>query len=160
MLVLLTPFLCHYSLERKYRIEELGLSHSHHHVMRGKRKIRTHILLWQVTGTRKSRRTYGKIRVPFSVSLRWIPLTMAVALAAHSSRLSNALASSGRCVLRRLISYHVNLHLQVGWVTCDNASNNLTMLEAFGRRLNASEARKGCKQWDYKTRHIRYGSFY
>lgn len=46
--------------------------------------------------------------------------------------------------------------LQVGWITCDNASNNITMLQHFEVLLNASKAGKArIKKWSWKTAHIR-----
>lgn len=44
---------------------------------------------------------------------------------------------------------------QVGWVTCDNATNNMTMLDNLAARLNASPARAGLKQWTVRHFHIR-----
>jgi len=44
--------------------------------------------------------------------------------------------------------------IQIGWVTCDNASNNMTMLDNLATRLNASPARKGLKKWTAKQFHI------
>lgn len=46
---------------------------------------------------------------------------------------------------------------QVGWVTCDNASNNDTMLVNFASRINKDPHRRELKvkEWDYEQRHIR-----
>ncbi|RXW12193.1 hypothetical protein EST38_g13661 [Candolleomyces aberdarensis] len=44
---------------------------------------------------------------------------------------------------------------KVGWVTCDNASNNRTMLQHFAQLLNTDETRKNHDKWDYQSRHIR-----
>lgn len=44
---------------------------------------------------------------------------------------------------------------QVRWITCDNASNNLTMLQHFGCLLNASTTILNKKYWDWKSSHIR-----
>ena len=44
---------------------------------------------------------------------------------------------------------------QVGWVTCDNATNNMTMLDNLAARLNASPAWAGLKQWTVRHFHIR-----
>ncbi|KAF5337979.1 hypothetical protein D9758_014306 [Tetrapyrgos nigripes] len=43
---------------------------------------------------------------------------------------------------------------KLGWVTCDNASNNGTMLETLGRLVNAHSSRRGMKKWDHVNRHI------
>ncbi|KAF8802829.1 hypothetical protein BYT27DRAFT_7076476, partial [Phlegmacium glaucopus] len=44
----------------------------------------------------------------------------------------------------------------VGWITCDNAANNLTMLRHFGKKLNLSKMRQDCKTpWNWETFHIR-----
>lgn len=47
--------------------------------------------------------------------------------------------------------------IQVGWVTSDNASNNITMLTAFENLINKSKRRvaAGTVKWDKRTRHIR-----
>lgn len=47
---------------------------------------------------------------------------------------------------------------QVGWVTCDNASNNTTMLQFFQDKINTNKRRLNSKagKWAYKNRHIRY----
>jgi hypothetical protein len=69
-------------------------------------------------------------------------------------------------IIKRIgIERKVRLHLvfvfdmshydQVGWITCDNASNNMTMLENFASRLNASPARRGLKRWTVAHFHIR-----
>ncbi|KAF5340659.1 hypothetical protein D9611_007287 [Ephemerocybe angulata] len=46
---------------------------------------------------------------------------------------------------------------KVGWITCDNASNNTTMLQQFAIHLNRRRARDhpNLKPWDYEASHIR-----
>lgn len=53
------------------------------------------------------------------------------------------------------IVFNISYFEQVGWVTCDNASNNMTMLDNLTTRLNASPVRKGLKQWTVAHFHIR-----
>lgn len=61
------------------------------------------------------------------------------------------------CLLLLFLSYDI-FDAQVGWITCDNASNNITMLRHFERLLNQSMARKGVKRrWKWINYHIRYG---
>ena len=108
---------------------------------------------------KRSRQTTWKTRAPFLASPRWTLLMMVSVLAVHCIKLSSALALSRRYTCVYTHFRYINLHSQVGWITCDNASINITMLEAFAKRLNTSDAQKGCKCWDNKTRHIRYSSF-
>ena len=51
--------------------------------------------------------------------------------------------------------YLLCIGLQIGWITCDNAANNTTMLEEFGRRMNCTPSRASLKPWDHLTFHIR-----
>ncbi|KAJ3522295.1 hypothetical protein NMY22_g11953 [Coprinellus aureogranulatus] len=44
---------------------------------------------------------------------------------------------------------------KVGWITCDNASNNDTMLRYFASRINRRRRRHKKKEWDPKHNHIR-----
>ncbi|KAJ3519324.1 hypothetical protein NMY22_g13261 [Coprinellus aureogranulatus] len=46
---------------------------------------------------------------------------------------------------------------KIGWVTCDNASNNSTMLTWFQDKINSNKRRINAKvgKWDAKRRHIR-----
>ncbi|KAF5309489.1 hypothetical protein D9619_012496 [Psilocybe cf. subviscida] len=59
----------------------------------------------------------------------------------------------GRALYRIVV--RLKIAHKIGWVTCDNASNNGTMLAHFATRLNASEARKGMKEWEWKAHYIR-----
>ncbi|KAF5317850.1 hypothetical protein D9758_018688 [Tetrapyrgos nigripes] len=54
----------------------------------------------------------------------------------------------------------VGLEPKVGWVTCDNASNNDTMLRHFATRLNASPKRKGLPYWNHEHRRIRKSKYF
>lgn len=44
---------------------------------------------------------------------------------------------------------------KVGWVTCDNATNNNTMLKWFETKINAHPSRRNAAKWTAKQRHIR-----
>ncbi|KAF5318361.1 hypothetical protein D9611_014218 [Ephemerocybe angulata] len=46
---------------------------------------------------------------------------------------------------------------KIGWITCDNASNNNTMLKWFGTKLNQNKHRRNAKvpKWKHSERHIR-----
>jgi hypothetical protein len=57
--------------------------------------------------------------------------------------------------LHRILVLDMSHYDQVGWITCDNASNNLTMLENFASRLNVLPARRGLKCWTVAHFHIR-----
>ncbi|RDB14951.1 putative AC transposase [Hypsizygus marmoreus] len=59
----------------------------------------------------------------------------------------------GRALFR--IVKRLGIVHKIGWITCDNASNNLTMLKEFGRCMNTNNARKNMKSWEYKACHIR-----
>lgn len=49
----------------------------------------------------------------------------------------------------------VGIAHKVGWITCDNASNNDTMLRHFATRLNRRRRRQNQKEWSEKHNHIR-----
>lgn len=53
---------------------------------------------------------------------------------------------------------HISLLVQVSWITCDNASNNNTMMEEFARRLNKLPSHQHKKKWHHRMRRIWYGS--
>ncbi|GLB43962.1 putative hAT family C-terminal dimerisation region [Lyophyllum shimeji] len=59
----------------------------------------------------------------------------------------------GRALFK--IVRRVGIASKIGWITCDNASNNNTMLENFERRINRLDSRSGMKKWDCHFRHIR-----
>ncbi|KAJ3527051.1 hypothetical protein NMY22_g9922 [Coprinellus aureogranulatus] len=55
------------------------------------------------------------------------------------------------------IAKRYRIQHKIGWVTCDNASNNTTMLKDFETRINNSKRRKEAKvePWKRQSRHIR-----
>ena len=52
-------------------------------VMPGRHQMQTHILLWQVIGSKRYSLMSGSNRRHFSVSLRWTPLTIGIAWVRH-----------------------------------------------------------------------------
>jgi hypothetical protein len=57
------------------------------------------------------------------------------------------------------LAFVLILHPIDGWVTCDNASNNLTMLRhfaVFARLLDKHPSRKDLPPWNANDNHIGY----
>lgn len=44
---------------------------------------------------------------------------------------------------------------QIGWITCDNATNNDKMLEFLAKVMNSHKSRAGMKKWSHDDNHIR-----
>jgi hypothetical protein len=44
---------------------------------------------------------------------------------------------------------------QIGWITCDNASNNSTMLEDFEECINNHFSHRNMKKWDCHSHYVR-----
>lgn len=126
--------------------------------MLGRHPIKMPTLGWPVTGMKRSHRIIGKIKAPSLALHRWTQRTMEYALGALYLGLSNGLVLSERynCLI---LVFNISYFEQVGWVTCDNASNNMTMLDNLATRLNASPVRKGLKQWTVAHFHIRWAFF-
>jgi hypothetical protein len=51
-----------------------------------------------------------------------------------------------------MVPYNLLFAVKVGHVTCDNASNNLTMMKEMAVRLKASTGKK----YDWKKRKIKF----
>jgi hypothetical protein len=59
----------------------------------------------------------------------------------------------GRALFKILRRYNI-VH-RIGWVTCDNASNNNTMLEHLEKLINSHKSHTGMKKWLHRDYHIR-----
>ncbi|RXW23821.1 hypothetical protein EST38_g1987 [Candolleomyces aberdarensis] len=58
------------------------------------------------------------------------------------------------CALNRIVK-RLGIGHKIGWITCDNASNNKMMLAHFEGLLNAQRFWKNVGDWDCETSHIR-----
>ncbi len=126
--------------------------------MLGRHPIKMPTLQLLVTEMKRSHRIIGKIKALSLVLHRWTQRMMEYALGALYLGLSNGLVSSERYDCLMLV-FNISYFEQVGWVTCDNASNNMMMLDNLATRLNASPAHKDLKQWTVAHFHIRWAFF-
>lgn len=59
------------------------------------------------------------------------------------------------CVFYQIVKWLGIIH-KVAWVTCDNASNNTTMLQWFESLINRSKHHTKSPKWEFNKYHIRY----
>lgn len=133
------------------------------HVMHGRVVILMPILLLQVTGMRQDLMASGVVKMPFSGLHKWTAHMTVLCLDRCCTQLLSVWILATRytwlvaCFNLRNQAWTNHLYSQVGWIMCDNVSNNLSMLKYFDRILNASKMREKCaKKWNWVEYHIRY----
>ena len=113
------------------------------------------------TGLRRNRQPNGSSRVLYSDLHASAMPTMVNDWVRHFTR-----SSSMSGLNRRYAVLHCNWNslranvtmslIQVGCVTCDNASNNMTMMQELGRRMDlAYRKQKVTKTYDWRKRKIK-----
>ena len=124
------------------------------HAMHGRLATLTATLLSQATGSKRRKKTNGLSKMHSLASRAWTQHTTGGALAKLYLKYVPVLILSKRFVLLFSCSLTeiINNIQQIGHITCDNASNNKTMVDEFAIQYYRDVGRK----FDVKRALIRW----